>query len=291
MSSRARYRWLFFVAVAALSATLVPTPAVSEQAASVWMDIDGNPLPFATDEELMEFLRTADIESVTSIPIGVTGPRRVTLTKGGITARAALRDFEEVYEQVRLEGTFYARLRDSYAWDLPAYRMSQILGLDNIPPVVHRRVNGQPATLQIWLEGGLMESDRIADDISPPATMPFRRQQEDMRVFDTLIGNTDRNSGNILYDENWKFWLIDHSRAFLENDQTRYLDRITWCERGLFETIQKLERDTLREQLDGLLTIAEINAMLRRRDKLVAHFMKLIEERGESAVLFERGSR
>jgi len=287
MSSRTRSAWFFIVAAAVLSATLAPVAAVSTQAAGVWKDPHGNPLPFATDEELMEFLRTADIESVSSIPIGVTSPRRVTLTKDGITAEAALRDFEEIYEQVRLEGVFYGRLRDSYVWDLPAYRMSRLLGLDNVPPVARRRVNAQDATLQIWLEGGLMERDRIADDIEPPATIKFRRQQQNMRVFDTLIGNTDRNAGNVLYDETWKFWLIDHSRAFVNSDQTRYLERIYWCEKGLFEKIKQLERDPLRAELSRWLTHGEIDAMLRRRDKLVAHLEKLIESRGAAAVLFE----
>jgi hypothetical protein len=35
-----------------------------------------------------------------------------------------------------------------------------------------------------------------------------------MRVFDQLIYNTDRNTGNVLYDTGWRLWGIDHTRAF-----------------------------------------------------------------------------
>ena len=49
-----------------------PRPGAGE----FWKDPDGNPLPFQTDEEIIEFLRTAEIESIEDIGIGVTKPRR-----------------------------------------------------------------------------------------------------------------------------------------------------------------------------------------------------------------------
>ena len=45
----------------------------------VWLDIDGNLLPFKTAEELLDFLRTAEVISEKQISTGVTLPRKVTL--------------------------------------------------------------------------------------------------------------------------------------------------------------------------------------------------------------------
>ena len=35
-----------------------------------------------------------------------------------------------------------------------------------------------------------------------------------VRVFDQLIGNIDRNVGNLLITSDWRIWAIDHTRAF-----------------------------------------------------------------------------
>ena len=71
-----------------------------------------------------------------------------------------------------------------------------------------------------------MESDRIADNRAPVSVAGYQLQTQNMRVFDSVIGNLDRNSGNFLHDETGKIWLIDHSRSFPRDDTTRYLDRV-----------------------------------------------------------------
>jgi len=269
-----------FAAPAAQSAANAP--------AAVWKSPDGEPLPFQSDAEIIDFMRTADIESVNDINLGVTKPRQVVLLKDGIRMRAALRDYDETFTERRFAGDFYARLRDSFMFDLPAYELSRILGLNNIPPVTLRRIGGAQVTLQVWIEDGLMETDRIANEITPPSALRFRQQDQDMRVFDSVIGNVDRNSGNIIMDENWNFWLIDHSRTFMRNDQTRYLERVTACSRELYTRLKELTLEDLMPRMSAPLTRSEVDWVLRRRDQVIAHIDALIVERGEGAVLFER---
>jgi len=280
------------LALAALGTSpLRPAPQPQAAAAAsdhVWKDIDGNPLPFQSDEAVIEFLRTAEIESVREIELGVTAPRRVTLQRDGVRMHAALRDYDETYTESRFDGIFYARLRDSYVFDIPAYELSRLLDI-RIPPVTLRRIDGAQVSLQAWVEGAMMESDRIADAIEPPSAIGFRRQTQDMRVFDSVIGNVDRNTGNILYDEDFDIWLIDHSRAFMRNDETRYLPRVTGCSRQLYERLQTLTYEQLEPLLSPPLTVSEVRWLLRRRDKVIAHIDALIAERGEGAVLFESG--
>ena len=168
-------------------------------------------------------------------------------------------------------------------------RSDRVIGLDHIPPVTLRRIGNDQVTLQAWLEGGLMESDRIARDITPPSLARFRQQTQDMRVFDSVIGNVDRNTGNILLDGDWNFCLIDHSRLFLRNDDTYYLDRVTACSRWLYERLKTLTLDEIMPVMSPPLSTSEVNWVLRRRDKVIAHIDALIEEVGPGAVLLEGG--
>ncbi len=258
-------------------------------AGEFWKDPDGNPLPFQTDEEVLEFLRTAEIESIDDIGLGVTKPRRAVLHKDGIRMRAALRDYDETFAAQRIDGVFYARLRDSYEFDIAAYGLARVIGLDHIPPVTFRRISNNQVSLQAWLEGGLMESDRIAGNITPPSLSRFRQQRQDMRVFDSVIGNVDRNTGNVLMDGHWNFWLIDHSRAFMRNDDTYYLERVTACSRWLYERLKTLTVDEITPVMSPPLTASEVNWVLKRRDKVIAHIDALIAEKGPGAVLLEGG--
>ncbi len=259
----------------------------SAQSGPLWKDPDDNPLPFQSNEEIIEFLRTARIESVTDIELGVTNPRRVVLAKDGVRMRAALRDYDETFTRRRFDGVFYRRLRDSYAFDVPAYELALLLGLNNVPPVTFRRIGANQVSLQAWLEGALMETDRIAEGIDPPSIRRFRQQTQNMRVFDSLIGNVDRNTGNILMDGDWNFWLIDHSRAFIRNDETRYLERVQACSRQLFARLKTLTAEEMLPVMSPPLTRSEVDWVLRRRDKVVAYIDALIAEKGEGSVLFD----
>lgn len=273
--------------VFSLAATngLAEPPAVGDDVP--WKDRFGNPLPFQSHAEIVEFMRTAEIQSVEDLEVGITDPRRVELVKDGIIMRAALRDFDETHERMRFERQFYDRLRDSYLFDIAAYELSYILGLNNIPPVTLRSVNGVEASLQIWLEDAMVEWDRFEEKIMPPDEMFFHMQRQNMLVFDSLIGNVDRNNGNILYDEQWNHWLIDHSRSFVQSDERMpYLDDIQWCARSLYDGLKKLDRDGLVRLLSPTLTATDVDWMLKRRDKVVARLDGLIAERGEAAVLF-----
>jgi hypothetical protein len=107
-----------------------------------------------------------------------------------------------------------------------------------------------------------------------------------MRVFDNLVYNDDRNQGNIYYDADWNIWLIDHTRAFRRKTDLKEPHMVMACDRRLFEKLKTLDEATAREKLKGLLRGPEIDAIFKRRVKLVERIEKLIAERGEGAVLF-----
>ncbi len=261
-------------------------PQLTASPAGVWLDPEGKPLPFTSDEEVMEFLRTARLIRFREIPVGVTQPRRALLEKDGVRMHAIFRDVNMDKPMQRLaSGTVVMNFRDSYIFEPAAYELSRLLGLDNVPPAILRKLRGKRGSLQAWVENAMTETSRVSDNITAPDKILWSKQMWNMRVFDNLIYNTDRNQGNILYDSDWNLWLIDHSRAFRREKELRTPELIVKCGRKLWEKLKSLDEQVVRERLKKFLRSSQIKALLRRRDILVAHIQKLIEERGDK-VLF-----
>ncbi|GEM_PF-281265 len=253
----------------------------------MWLATDGGALVYQDDEQVLEFLRTARVVSLREIGQGITNPRKVLLEKDGLRINAIFRDIDEEKNMATFAGgrreIFF---RDSYIFEVAAYRLSKMLGLDNVPPVVKRRINGQDGSLQLWIEKAFRETDRQKKKIKPEDVIQWNRQVQNMHVFDNLVYNTDRNMGNILIDPNWKLWMIDHTRGFRRNTDLLDARRIVVCERQLFERMLQLTEDSLKSALKDQLRAYEIEAILKRRDKLVAHLRGVITERTEEKVLF-----
>ena len=272
---------------AATYESLAILPQLSEASAARWLDPEGKPLPFTSDEEVMEFLRTARLVRFRKIPLGITQPKKALLEKDGVRMHAIFRDVNQDKPRQRLkDGTVVMNFRDSYIFELAAYELSRLLGLDNVPPTILRKFQGKRGSLRVWVENAMTETRKIKDNITPPDQAFWSRQIHIMRVFDNLIYNTDRNYGNILIDRNWKVWLIDHTRAFRREKELRNPKLVVKCGRKLWEKLKSLDEQVVRERLKKFLRSSEIKALLRRRDILVQHIQKLIEERGENKVLF-----
>ena len=211
------------------------------------------------------------------------------LEKDGIRARAAYKDIDERYQRVRMtDGDFFMNLRDYFMFERAAYELAQMLGLDNVPPTVIRRVDGNRASLQMWLENTMTELDRVNEKLRAPNALPWIRQLQTMYLFDDLIGNVDRNAGDILiHRDSWKLWMIDHSRAFQIDSKLRNAAKLLFCRRDVWERLQALAQEEVADQLSEYLTGFELDSMFERRDALVEHIQTLIDERGEGAVLYD----
>jgi hypothetical protein len=259
----------------------------------LFMDPDGNPLPFQSDEKIEEFIREAEVESVEAIPEGITRPRKVLLRHQGVQAHGAFKYLDETKKNVRdktasrRRSKVYLTWRDSYIYDLAAYHLDRLLGMYRVPPIVLRKVKGGKGSVQIWLEGTLPEHARRERGIEPPAIARFNQQQAIHYLFNLLTANRDANLGNILIDGNWRFWFIDCSRCFGDSKDLLHLDAITHCERRLWKALKELDRASADTALSPYLTKTEINALFARRDKLVEHIQGLIDKSGEELILFD----
>jgi hypothetical protein len=134
----------------------------------------------------------------------------------------------------------------------------------------------------MWVEGCRMIKD--VDQAACPRPVEWAKQACRQRVFDNLIANVDRNAGNILVDGQWNMILIDHSRAFASNTMP-FEKQMTRIDREIFARLEALDEAGLMKTVrPWLLGDASVRDILKRRDKIVAHFEKLARERGEATV-------
>lgn len=257
----------------------------------VWLDIHGQPLPFQSDADIEDFLRTAEVVDSTVFSVGITRPLRVVLMKDGVSAHAIFKDVEverhKVTERTCGRGRFYLDWRDSHTYDSASYVIDRMLGINRVPPAVARRIKGNTGTMIIWIEGTMTESERRGNDLEPPDPVGWNRQMQIMHIFNNLIARRDVNPGNTLIDSSWRVWFIDSTRAFGTVDDLLCWQAVRSCERDLFTRLQSLDPTEVRQRLKPFLPKAEINALLIRRDRLLALLNDLISQRGEEDVIFD----
>ena len=240
-------------------------------------------------EEMEQFLLQAELTDFRDAGLGVTGSRRAT----GSTARLThdvhiqtvnLRQPALVTAGARAEAGF----RDSYRYNVGAYRLAALLGLDNVPVSVERRVRGVPAAVTWWVDDVAMdEGERLAKGTFGPTPALTQRQLYTMFVFDELIQNSDRNQGNVLWTSAWKMWLIDHTRAFRREVALTRPALLIRIPRNLLDGLRALTPDTLAAAVEDSLTSQEQSRVMRRRDLLTAHFDDRIARFGEGAVVID----
>ncbi len=276
------------VLVLAVPAASTGEPPSGQAASALWRDVAGAPLPFQEHGELLAFLREAKIVANEKIPIGITGPRRLTLELGGVNVSAAFRNVDEAHSRIRLpDGSYFQKLRDFCGYEVAAYEISRMLDMHTVPPAVHRTVGRDAGTVQIWVEDTMMEEERVEQGLRSPNPQRWGQQVQEMLIFDQLVGNVDRNPGNMLIDADWTVWLIDHTRAFQQGDELKNVARLRMVRRSFWEQLQALDKDTVAEMTKVILESRHINDMFERRDQLVAHLQGLIDQRGEGAVIYE----
>jgi hypothetical protein len=228
-----------------------------------------------------QFLLAARIDKIKSVSKGITGTRRATLSDGVVTHDASIQTIDESKARYETARRLELNFRDYWGYNVAAYRLGVMLGLNMIPPSVLRRYQSEKAAFTWWVDDVMMdELARQKQKVLPPDPGPWNAQLHILRVFDELIANTDRNQGNMLIDKRWKLWLIDHSRAFRTTTDLHGPRVVRRCDRALLQKMKGLTLQALQVQLHDYLTEGEMQSILARRDKLVA----LIDGLGPAAL-------
>ncbi len=243
--------------------------------------------PTLTKEQMQQFLLTAEVVDSVPIGTGVTRPWRLTLSDGTITHAAAFQSVDERDLRKRLGQRLELNFVDSYHYNIAAFGLAELLGLDDMMPVtVERRWNGKRGAFSWWLGETWDDNRRLLERVFPPDHQAWSEQWYRMAVFAELVYDTDRNPGNIMYTEGWKLWMIDFSRAFRIWGKLRRPERITRCDRQLLERLRQLTEEDVERKIGQHLDPGEISALMERRDKLVAHVEQLVAQKGEHIVLY-----
>jgi hypothetical protein len=218
-------------------------------------------------------LRDCAVDHEEEVPIGVTKPKRLFLAAGSPVRSLAWKP---------LRPGRYSGYWESYKSEIAAYVMDKLFGLDMVPPVVERRYQGELGAAIFWVDGA--KGWKKGETVDAPDAFAWARQVVRMKMFDQLIGNIDRNQGNLLYDADFHLILIDHSRAFTTTKDIRQEAQPNHIDAVLWDKIQALTLEDLQAALGDLLDKGQIKAILDRRDRMRAAIDTMVAARGASRV-------
>lgn len=156
-----------------------------------WLGSDGELLPFSTTDEIKDFLSRADVVSTAPLEGGTSGGKRLELELDGVRAGATFKDIDVRRERITIGGQYYRVFRDSTFFEVAAFELGLMLGIDAIPPSVVRRVGGDRGAVQLWIENASRETDLNREGVRPPSPARWHRQRQVMKIFDNLVRNDD----------------------------------------------------------------------------------------------------
>ena len=109
------------------------------------------PREIAERPQWEEFLKTAEIVGFEPIGEGVTRPIRLSLKKGDRNASGVWKNPSGIRGGY-LEG---------WRYEIAAYELDKLLGLNMIPPTVERKFQGERGSLQLWVKVMMNDLERM----------------------------------------------------------------------------------------------------------------------------------
>lgn len=245
-------------------------------------------------EQWEEFLLTAEIVKSEPIGEGVTAPQRLTLRKGDVEKKAAWKN-----PNSKPNGVF-----DNWKCEIAAYRLDKLLGLNAIPSVVEREFQGKKGCLSLWAESktSLLKMMEAGESFPEAVLERTDKMKYIARLWDCLIANADRTQQNILFTDDWRTILIDHSRAF-QSDR-KFVRQLVFGANGIFkfddgrpmlfrrvpralvEKIKGLSAAVLKQAVGPYLTDKEIEGVVSRIPLIMKEIEDMIKQSGEANVLY-----
>jgi len=254
--------WLCCVAASNVRPAIAQSPqAASITSASGWI---------GQERRIEDYLRTAEVARIEEIGTGVTRPRRAYLAPGGPFGSLTWK----VLPPGRRGGHW-----ESYKSEVAAYELDKLLGMGMVPPAVERQIEGDTGAAVMWVDG-VRSVKQMGGKV--PSGPDWGRPLRKMLMFDALIANDDRNAGNILVGQPGELILIDHSRAFITDLDLRKFERV---DAELWDRMKALTLADLTRVLQPWLDPQAINAIVERRNRMVAAVEKLVAKKSPAQVI------
>jgi hypothetical protein len=235
-----------------------------------------------TDAELEEYLSRAKIVARTEMSRGGLSVEIWELEDEGLKLRGVFKDIEEGPPSPERAAP------RRYRHEVAAYELDRILDIGLVPVAVVREEEGRRGALRRMAETALdLVSIRTYQDLEEASAEEtirtvaeayaldpedLERQVIQARVFDGLIGNLDRpDVDTLIAPAEGRVVLVDQDEAFgltTELDAT-LLSPCRPIPADLRIYLSMLNAEELQSDLGDSLTAAQIDAILKRRDRIL----------------------
>ncbi len=190
------------------------------------------PEELATGPQTEAFLLSASMTPQRAMDAGAGTQFQTTLSDGSFTREASVQTVDS-YAYGWVES------RDSFKYNVAAYRLSKMLGLTVVPCTVWRRVDGRWASVTL-----------------APQEMTATSQRSNAEtIFRALTGNPNG----------------DYADAFLATKSIHQQIELLTIDGDLDRKLAALDRSALTRELGEILTRDEIRCLLARRDRILKH--------------------
>jgi hypothetical protein len=210
-----------------------------------------------------DFLRNGKVGTIVRGSLwGRTAPWTIVLIEGTASKKAVFKYIDRPRPDP---------LADSYRYELAAYALSLRLGLDLIPPVVEREIEGAKGSIQVFLEGAISESARIRQGLEPKDPEAFRKSLDAVRIFGLLVGDgCDKPDDTLIDPWTWHVSRVDFSQAFPPSPDLGADCGITGDWSDIRGKLRKLDDGALGESMSPYLGKDEIAGLISRKARLIA---------------------
>ncbi|MBD3667357.1 MAG: metallophosphoesterase [Kangiella sp.] len=229
-----------------------------------------------SDEYLSQFFAKAEVISEKPLSDFYSKPLKLTFEYQGQQHNAI---FKYMDSDPKLESKKRHARQDNFAdrflYDLAAYKLDRLLNLYMVPYTAAYSYKDQDGIIQYWIEDSISKTELIQSKQKLEGYCSADDEEELMQIFDLLIHNDDRNTGNKLYSlDTGYLWLIDHTRSFrnLYTLPEYDLPPVRKLSVQLQQQLKSLSKDKLKAELGILLNDKQIVALLKRRDKILQFY-------------------
>lgn len=169
-----------------------------------------------------------------------------------------------IYKPMRGEKPLWDFAPGLHRREVAAYRLSEAMGLNCVPPTVLRDgLNGE-GSVQLLIEADPQEHYFTLFEQRQDLHDQFRA----MCALDIVANNTDRKSGHVLVDKDQHVWGIDHGLCFAEDFKIRTV---------IWEFGGEVLPESIRQAVEPLIT----NVPLEVATLLTAQEVMAISERAK----------
>jgi len=174
---------------------------------------------------------------------------------------------QAIYKPMRGEKPLWDFAPGLHRREVAAYRLSEAMGLNCVPPTVLRDGPNGEGSVQLLIEANPDEHYFTLFEQRQDLHDQFRA----MCALDIVANNTDRKSGHVLVDKDQHVWGIDHGLCFAEDFKIR---TVIWEFGGevLPESIRQAVEPLITNvplEVATLLTTQEVLAISERAKWLV----------------------